>query len=356
MPAAGSVPKEGALAPAQLKDPARLEAAAGLEPASDGAALTTILRRTLSIEAAGLAALTDALDGALGASIERTVRLIENARGRVIVTGMGKSGHIGRKLAATLASTGTPALFMHAAEAGHGDLGMVTPDDVLIALSWSGETAALGDVVYYAGRFAVPLVAVTANAESALGRAADVVLQLPKVEEACPNGLAPTTSTLIQLALGDALAVALLERRGFTASDFRIFHPGGKLGARLLKVSELMHGSEAMPLVALGTPMSDALIEITSKRFGCCGVVGADGQLAGIVTDGDLRRHMSTELLRQPVEAVMTAAPQVIEPNELASAALGVMSRGQITVLFVVEAGAPVGVLHVHDVLRAGVV
>ncbi|MDF2809926.1 MAG: KpsF/GutQ family sugar-phosphate isomerase [Microvirga sp.] len=349
MPAAGPVPKEGALAPTRLNDVARLAS----HP--DSAALRANLRRTLSIEAAGLAAVLAALEGPLGESVERTVRLIEDARGRVIVTGMGKSGHIGRKLAATLASTGTPALFMHAAEAGHGDLGMVTPDDVLIALSWSGETTELGDVVHYAGRFAVPLVAVTANADSALGRAADIVLQLPRVEEACPNGLAPTTSTLIQLALGDALAVALLERRGFTASDFSVFHPGGKLGARLLKVGELMHGSEAMPLVGLGTPMSEALIEITSKRFGCCGVITTDGSLAGIVTDGDLRRNMSTELLGQPVEAVMTHSPQVIEPGELASAALGVMSRGKITVLFVVDAGVPVGVLHIHDVLRAGV-
>ena len=367
MPTAGSVPKEGALAPIHLEDsarladsalegPARREDATRLASPPNGAALGANLRRTLTIEAAGLAALIDALDGPLGESVERTVRLIEDARGRVIVTGMGKSGHIGRKLAATLASTGTPALFMHAAEAGHGDLGMVTPDDVLVALSWSGETTELGDVVYYAGRFAVPLVAITANANSALGRAADIVLQLPKVEEACPNGLAPTTSTLIQLALGDALAVALLERRGFTASDFRVFHPGGKLGARLLKVSDLMHGSEAMPLVVLGTPMSEALIEITSKRFGCCGVVETGGQLTGIVTDGDLRRHMGTELLARPVEAVMTPAPLVIEPGELASAALGLMSRGQITVLFVVDAGVPVGVLHIHDVLRAGVV
>lgn len=350
MPTAGSVPKEGALAPTRLDDVARLASL------PDSAPLRANLRRTLAIEAKGLGALLDSLDGPLGESVERTVRLIEEARGRVIITGMGKSGHIGRKLAATLASTGTPSLFMHAAEAGHGDLGMVTPDDVLIALSWSGETAELGDVVYYAGRFAVPLVAITSNAGSALGRAADIVLQLPKVEEACPNGLAPTTSTLIQLALGDALAVALLERRGFTASDFSVFHPGGKLGARLLKVSDLMHGAEAMPLVALGTPMSDALIEITSKRFGCCGVTTTDGRLAGIVTDGDLRRHMSTELLAQPVEAVMTGAPQVIEPAELASVALGVMSRGKITVLFVVDAGSPVGVLHIHDVLRAGVV
>lgn len=314
------------------------------------------VRRTLAIEAKGLAALSASIEGELGDAVERATQLIEGARGRVIVTGMGKSGHIGRKLAATLASTGTPALFLHAAEASHGDLGMVTQDDVLLAISWSGETAELGDVVHYARRFAVPLLAITSNPESTLGRAADVALLLPRVEEACPNGLAPTTSTLMQLAIGDALAVALLERRGFSASDFRVFHPGGKLGARLLKVAELMHAAESVPLVVLGTPMSEALIEITGKRFGCCGVVSPEGQLVGIVTDGDLRRHMSADLLPRRVEEVMTAAPLVVAPGELASAALGQMSRTQITVLFVVSDGTPVGILHVHDLLRAGVI
>ncbi|QIB35646.1 KpsF/GutQ family sugar-phosphate isomerase [Ancylobacter pratisalsi] len=314
------------------------------------------VRHTLAVEARGLAALCEAVDGPLGSAIKRATRLIEAARGRVIVTGMGKSGHIGRKLAATLASTGTPALFLHAAEASHGDLGMVTPDDVLLAISWSGETAELGDIVHYAGRFAVPLLAMTSNAESTLGRAADVVLTLPRVEEACPNGLAPTTSTLMQLALGDALALALLERRGFSASDFRVFHPGGKLGARLLKVADLMHEADSVPLVAIGTPMSEALIEITGKRFGCCGVVDAQGQLVGIITDGDLRRHMSVDLLPRLVEQVMTNSPLVIAPADLASSALGQMSRLQITVLFVVSAGQPVGILHIHDLLRAGVI
>lgn len=313
------------------------------------------VRRTLSIEAAGLAALGEMVDGALGDVIERATRLIEGARGRVIVTGMGKSGHIGRKIAATLASTGTPALFLHAAEASHGDLGMVTPDDVLLAISWSGETAELGDVVHYARRFAVPLLAMTSNAESTLGRAADVVLVLPRAEEACPNGLAPTTSTLLQLALGDALAVLLLERRGFSASDFRIFHPGGKLGARLLKVADLMHQGTEMPLVRFGTPMSDVLIEITGKRFGCCGVLDDSGRLAGIVTDGDLRRHMSADLLTQPAEAVMTRSPLVVRPEDLASAALGLMNRRPVTVVFAVAEDAPVGILHIHDILRAGV-
>ncbi|PZQ79720.1 MAG: KpsF/GutQ family sugar-phosphate isomerase [Ancylobacter novellus] len=327
-------------------------------PTEGDTSLRACVRRTLSIEAGGLAALMKSVDGPLGDAIEEATRLIEAARGRVIVTGMGKSGHIGRKLAATLASTGTPALFLHAAEAGHGDLGMVTPDDVILALSWSGETAELGDVVHYARRFAVPLLAMTSNAESTLGRAADVALTMPRVEEACPNGLAPTTSTLIQLALGDAIAVALLERRGFSASDFRVFHPGGKLGARLLKVADLMHQGEAMPLVRLGTPMAEALIEITGKRFGCCGVIDGEGRLVGIITDGDLRRHMGTDLLPRPVEDIMTASPFVIQPGELASAALGRMNRRPVpvTVLFAVVDGVPVGILHIHDILRAGVV
>ncbi|MDF2809382.1 MAG: KpsF/GutQ family protein [Microvirga sp.] len=313
------------------------------------------VRRTLSIEAEGLAALGALIDGDLGDAIERATLLIEGARGRVIVTGMGKSGHIGRKIAATLASTGTPALFLHAAEASHGDLGMVTPDDVLLAISWSGETAELSDVVHYARRFAVPLLAMTSNAGSTLGRAADIVLVLPRAEEACPNGLAPTTSTLLQLALGDALAVLLLERRGFSASDFRVFHPGGKLGARLLKVADLMHQGTEMPLVRFSTPMSDVLIEITGKRFGCCGVLDDSGRLAGIVTDGDLRRHMSADLLAQPAEAVMTRSPLVVRPDDLASAALGLMNRRPVTVVFAVAEDAPIGILHIHDILRAGV-
>lgn len=315
-------------------------------------------RRTITIEAKGLAALNEAIEGALGEGLERTLGLIEQARGRVIVTGMGKSGHIGRKIAATLASTGTPALFLHAAEASHGDLGMVTPEDVLLAISWSGETAELSDIVHYARRFSVPLIAMTSNETSTLGRAADIALVLPRTEEACPNGLAPTTSTLLQLAVGDAIAVALLERRGFSASDFRVFHPGGKLGAKLLKVADLMHQGTEMPLVAKGTAMADALIEMTGKRFGCCGVVDSAGQLVGIITDGDLRRHMGTNLLPRPVEEVMTPSPFVVQPGELASAALGRMNRRPVpvTVLFAVADGAPVGILHIHDILRAGVI
>ncbi|MBS7539989.1 KpsF/GutQ family sugar-phosphate isomerase [Ancylobacter lacus] len=323
-------------------------------PAEPGSSLAAI-RRTLDIEADGIKALHAALDGPLGPAMEAALDALFGARGRVIVTGMGKSGHIGRKLAATFASTGTPALFLHAAEAAHGDLGMVTADDVLVALSWSGETAELGEIVRYARRFSVPLIAVTSRPESTLGKAADILLALPKVTEACPNGLAPTTSTLVQLALGDALAVALLERRGFSASDFHVFHPGGKLGARLLKVRDLMHEREMTPLTQLGTPMADVLIEITSKRFGCCGVLDGSGRLVGIVTDGDLRRHMSGDLLARPVETIMTSSPLAIAPGEFASSALRILNRRQVTVLFVVEDNVPVGIVHVHDLLGAGV-
>jgi arabinose-5-phosphate isomerase len=311
--------------------------------------------RTLSVEAAGLAALETALANGLGQPFEAAVALLKKAKGRVIVTGMGKSGHVGRKIAATLASTGTPAFFVHPGEASHGDLGMVTPDDVLLALSWSGETAELRDLVAFSRRFGVGLVAITAAADSALGKAADVVLDLPRAEEACPNGLAPTTSTLMQLAIGDALAIALLEQRGFTASDFRDFHPGGKLGALLAQVRDVMHSGEELPLKVVGTSMSDVLIEMTRKGFGCCGITAPDGRLIGIVTDGDLRRHMSADLLALPVEQVMNPAPKTARPDQLASEVLELVNRTKITALFAVEDGRPVGILHVHDLLRAGV-
>jgi arabinose-5-phosphate isomerase len=311
--------------------------------------------RTLSVEAAGLAALQTALADGLGVAFDAAVALLKKAKGRVIVTGMGKSGHVGRKIAATLASTGTPAFFVHPGEASHGDLGMVTPDDVLLALSWSGETAELRDLVAFSRRFGVGLVAITAAADSALGKAADVVLDLPRAEEACPNGLAPTTSTLMQLAIGDALAIALLEERGFTASDFRDFHPGGKLGALLAQVRDVMHSGEAVPLKVLGTPMSEVLIEMTRKGFGCCGITDPAGRLIGIVTDGDLRRHMSSDLLAMPVDEVMTRAPKTARPDQLASEVLELVNRTKITALFAVEDGRPVGILHVHDLLRAGV-
>jgi arabinose-5-phosphate isomerase len=311
--------------------------------------------RTLSVEAAGLAALQEALANGLGEPFAAAVARLKAAKGRVIVTGMGKSGHVGRKIAATLASTGTPAFFVHAGEASHGDLGMVTPDDVLLALSWSGETAELRDLVAFSRRFGVGLVAITAAADSALGKAADIALVLPRAEEACPNGLAPTTSTLMQLAIGDALAVALLEQRGFTAADFRDFHPGGKLGALLAQVRDVMHSGEALPLKSLGTPMADVLIEMTRKGFGCCGVTDGAGLLVGIVTDGDLRRHMTADLLGRPVDEVMNPAPKTARPDQLASEVLELVNRTKITALFAVEGGRPVGILHVHDLLRAGV-
>lgn len=311
-------------------------------------------RKTVQCEAEGLLALAAALDGELGQALAAAVEVMGSAT-RVIVTGMGKSGHVGRKVAATLASTGTPASFVHAAEASHGDLGMITAQDVVLALSWSGETVELREMLHHTRRFRVPVVAITSNPESALGRNADIVLALPKACEACPHGLAPTTSTTMQLALGDAIAVALLEGNGFSASDFRTFHPGGKLGAGLMRVRDLMHRDDAVPLVALGTPMSDAILAISTKSFGCVGVVAEDGALVGIVTDGDLRRHMSPGLLELPIQEVMTRDPRSIGPDEIASVALEIMNSSKIMALFVVEDRRPVGIVHVHDTLRVGV-
>jgi len=322
---------------------------------TDAERVIVAARRTTEINMAGLAALEAALGGALGAAMQHAVDLVVRARGRVIVTGMGKSGHIARKIAATLASTGTPAFFMHPAEASHGDLGMVTSDDVILALSWSGETVELRDVIHYSRRYDVPLIAMTAGAESALARNADAALLLPKVEEACPHGLAPTTSTLIQLALGDALAMALLERRGFTAEHFRQFHPGGKLGAQLLKVSELMHRAPDIPLVRTDADMAAAILAMTKHRLGCVVVQEPTGQLAGIITDGDLTRHMSPGLLEKPVSAVMTTQPRTIAPGQLASAALKEMNTRKITALVVIEGGKPTGLLHMHALLAAGI-
>ena len=311
--------------------------------------------RTLQLEIAGLHALAEALVGELGASFDAAVALIRRTRGRLIVSGIGKSGHVGRKIAATLASTGTPAYFVHATEASHGDLGMVTSDDVILALSWSGETAELYGLTEYSRRFSVGLIAVTSRANSSLGQAADIVLTLPKVKEACPHDLAPTTSSLMQLAIGDALAMALLDSRGFTASDFEVFHPGGTLAARLKSVEQIMHGGDEMPLVHVGAVMSDVLLVIAGKRFGCVGVLDGDDKLIGIVTDGDLRRHMGDVLLGKTVEAVMTPDPITVGPKFLASAALEMMNRMRITTLFVVENRRPAGILHLHDLLRTGV-
>ncbi|MBI3506164.1 MAG: KpsF/GutQ family sugar-phosphate isomerase [Proteobacteria bacterium] len=312
-----------------------------------------VARRAIEVEGKGLAALAASLDG----EFARALDLFASATGRVVVSGMGKSGHVARKIVATLASTGTPAQFVHPAEASHGDLGMITTADAVLALSNSGETVELSDLVGYTRRFRIPLVAITAKRQSALGSAADVVLLLPPAEEACPVGLAPTTSTTMQLALGDAIAVALMERRGFTAGDFSTFHPRGSLGARLAKVGDLMHAD--LPLAARGTRMADVLIGMTEKRFGCVAVVDADGWLEGIVTDGDLRRHMSPDLLDRPVETVMTANPRAVAPDTLAAEALNLMNTHQITALFACETHGqrrkPVGIVHIHDLLRAGI-
>ncbi|MCX5496863.1 KpsF/GutQ family sugar-phosphate isomerase [Kaistia dalseonensis] len=311
--------------------------------------------RTIESERAGLDALVAALAGPLAAPFATVIDLVRRTSGRVVVTGVGKSGHVGVKIAATLASTGTPALFVHAAEASHGDLGMVARDDVILALSWSGETAELRAIVEFARRFRNPLIAMTSNAESSLGRQADHVLLLPKAEEACPHGLAPTTSAVMQLALGDALAIALLETRGFTAQDFRLFHPGGRLGASLHFVRDIMHRDEALPLVATATSMSEAIVAMTAKGFGCLGVLDRDGMLIGIITDGDLRRHLGPDLLSRTVDEVMTRAPKTIVPDMLVGTAIDLLNTAKITAFFVVENRRPVGILHMHDLLRIGV-
>ena len=311
--------------------------------------------RTLDTEAEGVAALAAAMSDGLGAPFVAAVETIRTARGRVIVTGMGKSGHVARKIAATLASTGTPAFFVHAADASHGDLGMITSDDVMLALSWSGETEELKDLINYSRRFRIVLIAVTVNVESTLGKAADIVLALPPAREACPHNLAPTTSSLMQLALGDALAIALLESKGFTAIDFGVFHPRGRLGAALKFVRDVMHPGDSVPLIRRGAPMSDAIVEMSAKGFGCVAVIEPDGRLAGVITDGDLRRHMRNDLLQAPVDAVMTAAPKTVRPDQLASEALQLLNSSKITALLVVESERPVGIVHFHDLLRAGV-
>ena len=334
----------------------RSKASKDLKPTvAQADALITSALRTLETEAGGISALAAAIHDGLGQAFIAAVDLMRQARGRVIVTGMGKSGHVGRKIAATLASTGTPAFFVHPSEASHGDLGMIASDDVIMALSWSGETAELKDLTDYSRRFRIGPIAVTAFADSTLGEAADVVLALPQAREACPHNLAPTTSTLMQHALGDALAIALLESRGFTALDFRVFHPGGRLGAMLKFVGNVMHTGSAIPLAAVGTRMSEAVVEMSAKGFGCVGIADADGRLVGIVTDGDLRRHMRPDLLDARVETVMTRSPKTVRPDQLASEALEIINSSKITALIVAEAGKPVGIVHFHDLLRAGV-
>jgi arabinose-5-phosphate isomerase len=315
-----------------------------------------VAERSIGCAIDGLEALRGALGNGLAEGFERAVELMLGCEGRVIVTGMGKSGHVGQKITATLSSTGTPAQFVHPAEASHGDLGMITAKDVVLALSWSGETGELANLITYSRRFKVPLVAMTARRDSTLGRAADIVLALPQVKEACPHGLAPTTSTLVQLALGDCLAIALLEGRGFTALDFKVFHPGGQLGANLKHVGDMMHTGERLPVVRFDETMSTALVVMTEKSFGCLGIVDEAGMLLGILTDGDLRRNMGPDLLGRTAGEIMTRSPKTVTAGTLASAALQIINSSKITALFVVDGnGVPAGIVHIHDLLRAGV-
>ena len=312
-------------------------------------------RCLLELEGEGLRLLADGLDDRFIEALD----LLQAVSGRVIVTGMGKSGHIGRKIAATLASTGTPAQFVHPGEASHGDLGMITRKDAVLALSNSGGTVELVDIVAYTRRYRIPLVALTANPASSLAEQADVAVLLPKATEGCPMGLAPTTSTTMTLALGDALAIALLERRGFSPNDFQVFHPGGSLGQRLQRVGDLMHGPAALPLCSPETPMPEAILTMTAKTWGCVGVVDEHDALIGIITDGDLRRHMDRDLMNRTAGDVMTAGPETIHQQALAAEALGLMNDRKVGCLFVVDGNAdkdnvPVGIVRIHDCLRAG--
>ena len=311
-------------------------------------------QRTLLTEGNGLKLLHDAMGEELGQAFAQAVDAILAASGRVIISGMGKSGHVGRKIAATMASTGTPAHFVHPGEASHGDLGMIQPDDVILAMSWSGESSELADIIAYARHNDVKLIGITSRADSSLGVGAHICLCLPKAKEACPNGLAPTTSTTMQLALGDALAVALLESRGFTSQDFRRYHPGGKLGAQLRQVSAVMHTGDRLPLIQLGKMMSEAIVTISSKGLGCVIVVKPDSKLGGLVTDGDLRRHMAPDLLGRSVDEIMTKSPKTVTPDTLIAEALEIMESRKISSLVVVEDERPVGLIHILDLLRIG--
>ncbi len=331
----------------------KLEVVAGGK--TEARAMLNSARRTLELESEGLIALKAALDNGMAEPFRQAVLILKAARGRVIVSGIGKSGHIGQKVAATFASTGTPAFFVHPTEASHGDLGMITREDVILAISWSGETVELGNIITYSRRFSVPLISITSRLDSALGQQSDVVLELPKAKEACPHGLAPTTSTTMQLAIGDCLAVALLEAKGFTAHDFKVFHPGGSLGASLKYVADVMHKGDRLPLALKSEAMGTALVVMTQKSLGCLGVVDNKGKLVGIVTDGDLRRHMGADFLRSSVGDIMTKNPKTVSPDTLAAEALEIINASRITALFVVDQGKPVGVVHVHDLLRAGV-
>lgn len=308
-------------------------------------------RRTLDAEITAIKIMSDNL----GDDFVKALDVLENIPGRIVVTGMGKSGHIGKKMAATLASTGSPAFFVHPGEASHGDLGMVTKDDVVLAISNGGESTELSDILLYCKRYGITLVAMTRNPESTLGKAGDYIFKLPDNGEACPLGLAPTSSTTATLALGDAIALALLERKGFSKEDYKQRHPGGKLGAILQKVSDLMHSGNELPFVKEETSMQETLITMTEKSFGCVGVVDNTGTLVGVITDGDLRRHMGIDLMKATAKELMTANPKTAQPNMLAAEALGFMNEKKITSLFVEKDKVPVGLLHLHDCLRAGV-
>lgn len=309
--------------------------------------------RTIEREIEALKTMENSLDE----NLTKALDLLEKCRGRVIVTGMGKSGHIGRKIAATLASTGTPSFFIHPAEASHGDLGMLTTDDVVIAISNGGESKELSDILLFCKRYGISLIAITKNPQSSLGKNSDLVLKLPDNGEACPLGLAPTSSTTATLVMGDILAIDLMERKGFSEADYKQRHPGGKLGAILRKVSDLMHTGKEMPLVSEDAIMQEALIEMSSKMLGCVGVIDKEGNLEGIITDGDLRRWMSPNLITEKVSTVMTRHPKTIAPDVLAIEAVNVMNNtgNGITNLFVVDKQKPIGVIHIHDCLRAGV-
>lgn len=312
--------------------------------------------RTLQFEQKGLEAVSQALSNGMGQPFQKACEILKDIGGRVIVTGVGKSGHIGTKIAATLASTGTPAFFVHPAEANHGDLGMIARDDAIIALSWSGETAELKGVIAYSSRFSIPMIAITKNRNSALGKQATVCLELPNAEEACPNGLAPTTSTTMQMAIGDALAVALLEGRGFSADDFGVYHPGGSLGSKLTHVEEVMHKGDAIPLVAENTPMKDAIMVLSNKRFGCVGVTDASGLLVGILTDGDLARNLDKSLNSLSVNDLMTRSPKTIKADALVTSAMATLNSFNISALIVTDKEQrPQGIIHLHDLLRIGV-
>ena len=328
-----------------------------IPPEAAGQPELAAARRVLETGANALRAMAENLDGGFIAALD----ILSAVKGRVIVSGMGKSGHIARKIAATFASTGTPAQFIHPAEASHGDLGMVTTADACLILSNSGETPELGDIIAHSRRFGIPLIGIARDPKSTLLRAADIALVLPSAPEACPMGLAPTTSTTASLALGDALAVALMERKGFSTDDFRLLHPGGQIGKSLQRVADIMHRGDELPLAPLHMPMSEVLLLMTQRHFGCAGIVGPDGCLAGVITDGDLRRHtIDGDLLRLTAEQVMTPSPKTIHQDALAAEALGMMA-GKITCLFVMaKAGPipqpPIGIVHIHDCLRAGVV